>query len=63
MPKISIPRLKCRRMRLLESFLLQHPLIGNVSVVGLPDERHVEAITAFVVVKEEVRVVEGESNE
>ncbi len=38
----------------IENMLLQHPLIGNASVVGLPDERYGEIIAAFVVVKEGV---------
>lgn len=40
----------------IENVLLQHPLVGNASVVGLPDERYGEIIAAFVVMKEVVIV-------
>ncbi|KAK0130304.1 hypothetical protein ONS96_000825 [Cadophora gregata f. sp. sojae] len=39
----------------IENVLLQHPLVGNASVVGLPDERYGEVIAAFIVVKNHVR--------
>ncbi|PVH71984.1 acetyl-CoA synthetase-like protein [Cadophora sp. DSE1049] len=39
----------------IENVLLQHPLVGNASVVGLPDERYGEVIGAFIVAKEGVK--------
>lgn len=38
----------------IENVLLQHPLVGNASVVGLPDERYGEIIGAFIMVKDGV---------
>ncbi|MCJ1356841.1 MAG: hypothetical protein MMC33_006837 [Icmadophila ericetorum] len=35
----------------IENVLFAHPLIQEVSVVGIPDERYGEVVTAFVVVK------------
>ncbi|KAH7324097.1 hypothetical protein BKA65DRAFT_555759 [Rhexocercosporidium sp. MPI-PUGE-AT-0058] len=45
----------------IENVLLQHPLVGNASVVGLPDERYGEVISAFIVTKDSVRT-EGSEN-
>ncbi|CZS89444.1 related to acyl-CoA synthetases (AMP-forming)/AMP-acid ligases II [Rhynchosporium graminicola] len=39
----------------IENVLLQHPLIGNASVVGIPDERYGEVIAAFVIAKDGVK--------
>ncbi|KAH7037109.1 uncharacterized protein B0I36DRAFT_427830 [Microdochium trichocladiopsis] len=33
----------------VENCLFQHPLVQEVSVVGVPDERHGEAVAAFIV--------------
>ncbi|CZR70227.1 related to long-chain fatty-acid-CoA ligase [Phialocephala subalpina] len=38
----------------IENVLLQHPMVANASIVGLPDERYGEVIAAFVVVKDGV---------
>ncbi len=38
--------------REVEEALFTHPAVSEVAVVGLPDERWIEAITAFVVLKE-----------
>ncbi|KAI1486504.1 AMP-binding enzyme [Biscogniauxia mediterranea] len=46
----------------VESCLFRHPLVREVSVVGVPDERHGEAVGAFVVAHEGV-AVEGEGKE
>jgi acyl-CoA synthetase (AMP-forming)/AMP-acid ligase II len=40
----------------IENVLLQHDLVSDVSVVGLPDERHGECVAAFVIPRKEVRV-------
>ncbi|KAH9205628.1 hypothetical protein DL95DRAFT_375968 [Leptodontidium sp. 2 PMI_412] len=45
----------------IENMLLQHPLVGNASVVGLPDERYGEVVAAFIVVKDGVQT-EGNEN-
>lgn len=47
----------------IENVLLQHEMVGNASVVGLPDLRYGEVIAAFVVVKEGVKVVEVENGD
>ena len=39
----------------IENVLLQHPLIGNASVVGLPDGRYGEVIGAFIVARDGVK--------
>lgn len=39
----------------IENCLLAHPAVGDVSVVGVPDERYGEAVAAFVIPKEEQR--------
>lgn len=44
----------------VEDCLFQHPLVAEVSVVGVPDERHGECVGAFVVPHRGVAVVEGE---
>ncbi|MFJ4848442.1 fatty acyl-CoA synthetase [Streptomyces sp. NPDC088733] len=46
--------------RQVEDALYGHPAVAEVAVVGLPDERWIEAITAFVVVREQVVVTEQE---
>jgi len=35
----------------IENCLLSHPGIGDVSVVGVPDERYGEVVAAFVIPK------------
>ncbi len=40
--------------REVEDALYAHPAVAEAAVIGTPDERWIEAITAFVVVKEEV---------
>ncbi len=44
----------------VESTLLRHPAVANVATVGLPHEYWTEAVTAFVVLKPEQSVSEGE---
>ncbi|UXZ52913.1 long-chain-fatty-acid--CoA ligase [Halomonas sp. 7T] len=46
--------------REVEEALFKHTAISEVAVVGLPDEKWIEAITAVVVVKEGQRVSEDE---
>ena len=41
--------------REVEDALYTHPAVAEAAVIGTPDERWIEAITAFVVVKDEVR--------
>jgi acyl-CoA synthetase (AMP-forming)/AMP-acid ligase II len=43
----------------IENCLFQHPLIAEVSVVGVPDERYGECVGAFVVLHKGVVGVEG----
>ena len=43
----------------IENCLFQHPLVAEVSVVGVPDEKYGESVGAFVIVHEGV-VAEGE---
>ncbi|KXJ93701.1 hypothetical protein Micbo1qcDRAFT_187794 [Microdochium bolleyi] len=45
----------------VENCLFQHPLVQEVSVVGVPDERHGEAVAAFVVPHHGVRTVDGDN--
>ncbi len=40
--------------REVEDALYEHPAVAEVAVISTPDERWIEAITAFVVLKEEV---------
>lgn len=40
--------------RQVEDALYTHPAVAEVAVVGVPDEKWIEAITAFVVVRSEV---------
>ncbi len=40
--------------REVEDVLYAHPAVAEAAVIGTPDERWIEAITAFVVLKEEV---------
>jgi fatty-acyl-CoA synthase len=44
--------------REVEDALYDHPAVAEAAVIGTPDERWIEAITAFVVVKEEVSPTE-----
>jgi len=44
--------------REVEDALYTHPAVAEAAVIGTPDERWIEAITAFVVVKSEVTVEE-----
>ena len=46
----------------IENVLLQHPFIGNASVVGLADERYGEVIGAFIVPKNGVEIEEKGSH-
>jgi acyl-CoA synthetase (AMP-forming)/AMP-acid ligase II len=46
----------------IENCLFQHPLVAEVSVVGVPDERYGESVGAFVVVHKGVEAVEDEEN-
>jgi long-chain acyl-CoA synthetase len=39
----------------VEEVLLRHPAVQNAAVVGLPHERWIEAIAAFVVLKPETK--------
>lgn len=36
----------------IENCLLSHPGVGDVSVVGVPDERYGEVVAAFVIPRE-----------
>jgi acyl-CoA synthetase (AMP-forming)/AMP-acid ligase II len=47
----------------IENCLFQHPLIAEVSVVGVPDERLGECVGAFVVVKKGVQAVDIDQKE
>jgi fatty-acyl-CoA synthase len=38
----------------VEDALYTHPAVGEVAVIGLPDEKWIEAVTAVVVSKEDV---------
>ena len=40
--------------REVEDALYTHPAVAEVAVIGTPDERWIEAVTAFVVLKGEV---------
>ncbi|SHG25422.1 fatty-acyl-CoA synthase [Jatrophihabitans endophyticus] len=40
--------------REVEDAIYTHPAVAEVAVIGTPDERWIEAVTAFVVVKDEV---------
>lgn len=44
----------------IENCLFQHPLIAEVSVVGVPDDRYGECVGAFVVLHHGVHGVEGD---
>ena len=37
----------------IENCLLSHPAVGDVSVVGVPDERYGEVVAAFVIPREQ----------
>ncbi|KAL2256772.1 hypothetical protein VTK26DRAFT_1148 [Humicola hyalothermophila] len=43
----------------IENCLFQHPLVAEVSVVGVPDDKYGESVAAFVIAHQGVRV-EGE---
>ncbi|MGM0615970.1 MAG: fatty acyl-CoA synthetase [Pseudomonadota bacterium] len=45
--------------REVEEVLFQHPCVSEVAVIGLPDDRWIEAITAVVVLKEGKEVSEA----
>lgn len=47
----------------IENCLFQHPLVAEVSVVGVPDERYGEAVCAFVILHRGVEGVEGEEGD
>ena len=40
--------------RQVEDVLYAHPAVAEVAVIGLPDERWIEAVTAVVVLKQDV---------
>ncbi len=44
----------------VEKAILRHPIVENVAVVGLPHERWTEAVTAFVITKDNKRIEEEE---
>ncbi len=44
--------------RQVEDALYTHPSVAEAAVVGLPDERWIEAVTAVVVAREEVTEAE-----
>ncbi|KAL1882030.1 hypothetical protein VTK73DRAFT_2744 [Phialemonium thermophilum] len=44
----------------IENCLFQHPLIAEVSVVGVPDERYGECVGAFVIPHRGVKVVDDD---
>jgi acyl-CoA synthetase (AMP-forming)/AMP-acid ligase II len=46
----------------IENVLIQHPMVSNASVVGLPDPNYGEAVAAFVIVREGVHAIEDEEN-
>jgi fatty-acyl-CoA synthase len=43
----------------VEEILFTHPAVSEVAVVGLPDEKWIEAVTAFVVLRPGQAVEEG----
>ncbi|OKL58492.1 hypothetical protein UA08_06361 [Talaromyces atroroseus] len=43
----------------IENVLIQHPMVSNASVVGLPDGKYGEIIAAFVIVKTGIHTVEN----
>jgi fatty-acyl-CoA synthase len=45
--------------REVEEALFQHPAVSEVAVIGLPDDKWIEAITAVVVLKEGEEVSEA----
>jgi fatty-acyl-CoA synthase len=46
--------------REVEEILFTHPAVSEVAVVGLPDEKWIEAVTAFVVLRPGQTVEEGQ---
>ncbi|KAL2183088.1 acetyl-CoA synthetase-like protein [Thermothelomyces heterothallicus CBS 203.75] len=46
----------------IENCLFQHPLVAEVSVVGVPDDKYGESVGAFVIAREGV-MAEGEGGE
>jgi fatty-acyl-CoA synthase len=46
--------------REVEEALYEHPAVAEVAVVGLPDDRWIEAVTAFVVVRDDQQVSDTE---
>jgi len=44
--------------RNVEEIFYQHPSVAEVAVVGLPDSKWIEAITAFIVLKANINVTE-----
>jgi long-chain acyl-CoA synthetase len=46
--------------RMVEEAILQHPLVADVTVCGIPDEYRGETIKAFIVLKEGQRLTLGE---
>ncbi|AVM66240.1 fatty acyl-CoA synthetase [Dietzia cinnamea] len=46
--------------REVEEALYEHPAVAEVAVVGIPDDRWIEAVTAFVVVRDDQQVSDTE---
>ncbi len=44
----------------IEAFLLTHPKVNNVQVIGVPDEKYGEAVMAWVKIHEGVEITEKE---
>ena len=49
--------------REIEEFLYTHPAIGDVQVIGVPDERYGEEVCAWVVLREGAELDEEELKE
>lgn len=47
----------------IENVLLQHPMVLNASVVGLPDPKYGEIVAAFVILKDGIRGIEDKEEE
>jgi acyl-CoA synthetase (AMP-forming)/AMP-acid ligase II len=43
----------------IENVLLQHPVISNASVVGLPDPKYGEVVSAFIILKDGFRGIQS----
>jgi len=49
--------------REIEEFLYRHPKIGDVQVIGVPDSKYGEEICAWIVLREDAELSEGEVQE